>query len=199
MSRTLCPKCNKPLNACICQFVSNIDNKVKVVVLQHTSEVKQSKATVPLLANTLSNCQVFIGEDFNTHTELNTLITKYGQQCFLVYPSDNAIEITNKITAVQKYADICLILLDGTWKKTYLMYMLSKNLHVLPTLVLPEGIHSLYEIRSTKKDNALSTLEACYHCLITLESNEVKYRPLIDNFIKFNQFQLSFMPKEHFK
>ena len=199
MSRTLCNKCTRPVSTCICRFISHVDNEVKVVILQHKSELKQAKATVPLLANALSNCEIFVGEDFTEHTELNKIISLYGKQCFLVYPAENAIDIPPDMSKNINLSDVCLILLDGTWKKSYLMFMLSKNLHLLDAIKLPDGLESQYQIRSTTKENALSTLEACYHCLINIEDDVMKYQTLINDFIKFNEFQLSFIPKEHYK
>lgn len=215
MARILCKKCEKPVKACICSFITAIDNNITVVILQHPNEVNQMKATVPLIAHSLNNCQVIIGDNFSENEQVNQLIKDYQQRCVLLYPQDDAQSVCDY--AKQYYAtssvenscenddkrtdikanELCLIVLDGTWKKTYRMYMESSNLHSLTKLSLPENITGQYHIRKTKKANALSTLEACYYCLRVLESEPDKYLPLIDNFTRFNQFQLSFRPPEH--
>ena len=200
MSRQVCQRCQRPKAGCICQFVSLINNQVHVVILQHPSEVKEPKATVPLLSQSLTNCQVIIGEDFSHNDELNTVISHYGARCLLLYPADHAIDMTHLSQAGDFQLDkICLILLDGTWKKAYRMFMVSRNLQQLTTIALPNNTQGQYRIRKTAKNNALSTLEACYHSLKFLENNEEKYQSLIDNFIKFNDFQLSFIPSEHYQ
>jgi len=202
MSRTLCSQCHRPEKACICAFSVKTDNHIHVVVLQHPSEVKQSKGTVALLQQSLENCQVIIGESFDDNDSLNTLLSHYGVQIALLYPSEDAQVID--FTAQQASGSFereslmdpntikCIVILDGTWKKSYRMFMLNPSLHDIKHLILPEGIESLYNIRKTKKNNALSSLEACCHALARLENDQKKYQPLLSNFVKFNQFQQSF-------
>lgn len=210
MARTLCTDCEKPLKACLCSFITAINNQINVVILQHPNEVNQSKGTVPLIANALTQCTVVVGDDFLHNDTVNQLISHYGKRCLLLYPSENAVTLHDYVTNihdvkavdyVENVDDLCLLVLDGTWKKTYRMYMQSSNLHSLTQLTLPDTIEGQYHIRKTKKAHALSTLEACYYCLTILEgndeNNEAKYLPLIENFKKFNDFQLSFRPPEH--
>ena len=211
MSRTLCKQCHRPEKACICAFVVNIDNEIQVVVLQHPTEEKQSKGTVSLLKQSLSNCDVHVGELFESNETLQTLFKHYGDKIALLYPSEQALKIDflssdeNESTMLSKTSDDinveCIIILDGTWKKAYRMFMLNSCLHQMKHLVLPEGIASLYDIRKTKKENALSSLEACCHALARLENNKNKYQALLTSFVKFNQFQQSFnkAPKSQLK
>ena len=190
MARDYCGECQRPLPACICDYISSIDNDIHVIVLQHPLEVKQAKGTVTMLAKSLNKCSVFIGEDFTDNTELLKLLSDYQKSTFLLYPSEQAKVIDKRV--VENGEVKCLVLLDGTWKKAYRMFMLSTFLHDLPHLVLPLGIEGEYQIRKTNKNNALSSLEACTHALMSLEESGEKYQTLLNNFVKFNQFQLSF-------
>ena len=192
--RAYCQHCERPEKACICKFSCNITNDVKVLVLQHPSEVKQTKGTVSLLSMSLTDIDVVVGEDFTDNAMVNAFILQHSP-CYLLYPKDNAQVI---VPVSERTADFkspkSIIIIDGTWKKAYRMFQLSQNLQALPSLVLPSGIESHYEIRKTKKQQALSSLEACINALALLEENQAKYQPLLDNFVKFNQFQLSFTP-----
>lgn len=217
MSRILCEQCQRPAVACICNFICNIDNQTQVVVLQHPSEVKQTKGTVALLSRSLSYCQVLVGEDFSQHDELNHLLENY--QALLLYPSAqskvlsvakapcNNAHLEHKAKQQQKKL---LIILDGTWKKAYRMFMLSSNIQTLAQVCLPDKLanNGQYLIRKVAKKNALSSLEACCYALALLE-NELaekalnsaeptvdcgRYQPLLNKFAQFNQFQLSFRP-----
>ena len=194
MARICCTNCNRPEKSCICRFTSPVENIPLVVVLQHVSEVKQSKGTVALLSQSLSRCIVLTGEDFSENIELNRILEQYRNQVLLVYPSEQA----ESIPSLKKNGDSasygCVILLDGTWKKAYKMYMLAKNLHNITHIRLPENIEGQYKIRKTMKKNALSTLEACCYALGLLEQSPEKYQALLNEFIKFNEFQLSFKP-----
>ncbi|NQZ81895.1 MAG: DTW domain-containing protein [Colwellia sp.] len=190
MARDYCGECQRPLLACICTLITEIDNDIHVIVLQHPLEVKQTKGTVTILAKSLNKCSVFIGEDFTHNTELHQLLSDYQQTTFLLYPSEQAKVIDKQVAGNVQVK--CLVLLDGTWKKAYRMFMLNTYLHDLPHLTLPLGIVGDYQIRKTNKNSALSSLEACTHALMLLEGSSEKYEKLLNNFVKFNQFQLSF-------
>lgn len=225
MARTLCKQCQRPTVACICNFICKVDNPTTVLVLQHPSEVKQTKGTVALLSRSLTNCQVMVGEDFSQHNELNYMLDNY--QATLLYPSDKSKVLPYTHNDKQKaiissdnknQQPQLLIILDGTWKKAYRMFMLSANLQSLEQICLPDFLanNGQYLIRKVAKKNALSSLEACCFALALLEgevsksekkSNEsfedgsynIKqnvncglYQNLLNKFAQFNQFQLSF-------
>lgn len=200
MARSICQHCQRPINACICHFIHEIDNKVSVLVLQHPKEVNHTKGSLPLLANSLKNCQVLVGESFDNDEVFYSILKQHAGRCAVLYPSDDAIELTLEHLDVDTSTNnneqriSCLIVLDATWKKAFKMYQLSSSLKKLPHLKLPQGIKSLYAIRKTQKLDALSTLEASCHALGMLENNTQKYIPLMNEFIKFNEFQLSFRP-----
>lgn len=194
MSRITCNKCHRPQKTCICQFTIPIDNQCLVIVLLHPNEAKQAKGTLPLLTGSLKNMVVFQGENFSDHNEFNKILMSFGEQVALLYPSEQALEVPLfGGEAVHKTDIKCLILLDATWKKAFKMYKLSTNLHHIRHLALPEQCLGQYHIRKTNKKNALSTLEACCYALEMLELPSANnYQLLIDKFVKFNNFQLSF-------
>jgi DTW domain-containing protein YfiP len=210
MSRECCSVCLRAQVSCICHLFADINNDVHVVVLQHPSEVKQTKGTVTLLSHSLSSCEILVGEDFNNNEALAQILSKYKNNVALLYPSEQASVLklpqadrvlssnTNIGSEWENHLDEtntppnCIILIDGTWKKSYKMYMINQMLHHIPHLTLPDDIQGDYRIRKTKKEQAFSSLEACVYALISLESNESKYKPLLKSFGQFNDFQLSF-------
>ncbi|NQY37637.1 MAG: DTW domain-containing protein [Alteromonadaceae bacterium] len=196
MSRLMCDRCLRPEVACICDFIVQVKNEIPIVVLQHPTEVKQSKGTLTLLAQSLTDCRIIVGEDFSNNSELNKILSHYGERAYLLYPHQLSQSIDKLELSKTTRSEHCLILLDATWKKAYRMFMLSINLQKMNKLELPQGIVGNYKIRKTSKDNALSTLEACCHALILLEGLKEaegnKYHQLLDGFVKFNEFQLSF-------
>jgi DTW domain-containing protein YfiP len=165
------------------------------VILQHPSEEKQSKGTVKLLSQSLASCQVLIGEDFSNHPVFLKVLSQYKHHIALLYPSDESEEVKNNDDFSSDNEISCIVLLDGTWKKAYRIYMMNKVLQEIPHRILPDNIDSQYHIRKTQKQGALSTLEACCHGLSILESDTEKYAGLLQSFIKFNQMQLVFVPK----
>jgi DTW domain-containing protein YfiP len=214
MARNLCEQCKRPTISCICAFIIETNNKTPVLVLQHPSEVKQSKGTVALLQRSLNDCQVLIGEDFTHHTDLNKLLSTH--QPILLYPGESAkvlmsCDRQNNNSTEEKKQPL-LIIIDGTWKKAYRMFMLSKNLHSLKQVCLPTQLanNGQYLIRKVAKKNALSSLEATCYALALLEgeldetllsnfsyekTNKIecgRYKGILNKFSQFNQFQLSF-------
>lgn len=194
MKRSICPTCNKPEVACICSFVTTTSNQVNVVILQHPKEVNHTKGTALLLAKSLKNSHVIVGESFDNNSELHKVLAQHHGKTFLLYPSEDALTLNNNVTLECHTQISCIVLLDATWRKAFKMFQLSSCLQALPQIKLAEGIPVLYEIRKTAKEGALSTLEACCHALSVIESDTEKYQPLLNSFVQFNQFQLSFRP-----
>lgn len=217
MARNLCLQCQRPTNACICAFVCEINNKTPVLVLQHPSEVKQAKGTVALLQRSLIACQVLVGEDFSENTELNKILEQH--QALLLYPSEQAQVLSLTANTIENHSverlenkPRLLIILDGTWRKAYRMFMLSTNLQALNQVCLPDTLanNGQYLIRKVAKKNALSSLEATCYALALLDGeiidselldytyeNDKKidcgaYQTLLNKFAQFNHFQLSF-------
>lgn len=199
MARIICDKCLRPELGCICSYFSTTENNISIVILQHPSEVKQTKGSVPLLQHSLTQCVTLVGEEHDGDGQFQHLLNKYHGKIALLYPSENAQQLTEMIKKPSSTAHStsiqCLILLDGTWKKAYRLYQLNPILSTLPHIKLPEGIPSLYQARTTKKENALSTLEACCHALSYLEADDIKYQSLLNSFALFNQQLLSFTKK----
>jgi len=138
------------------------------------------------------NIQIFVGENFSQHKELNLIIEKNSKYIALVYPDQN-------INTNKKKADIrILILLDGTWKKTFKIYSLSTNLHTLPKISFLENVSSNYRIRSSSKSNTLSTLEAANLALKLIEPS-LKTSELNNLFDKMINFQIEKMGPEIFQ
>jgi len=193
MSRASCTVCLRPQKTCICYLFTAIDNAIDVIVLQHPTEVKQTKGTVTLLSNSLRSCRVFVGEDFTQNDELTALLKTYGKNVYLLYPSEQAIVLSDGHQNTElTHSPKAIIVIDGTWKKSYKMYKVNTFLASIPHLTLPDSTQGEYAIRKTQKANALSSLEACTYALMMLESNQDKYQPLLTNFRTFNDVQLAF-------
>jgi DTW domain-containing protein YfiP len=188
MKRVVCGKCKRPEKACICQFMCEIKNDVLVVVLQHKSESKQAKGTVPLILGSLSHCELFVGEQFAEDIRLLNILEQHQGSTALLYPGEKS----KAICQLQGQKITCIIVLDGTWKKAYRLFAINEFLHSLPQVTLSKSYQGLYDIRKTDKENALSTLEATCYALTELEKVEDKYERLISRFIDFNRFLMSF-------
>lgn len=188
MARTYCKGCDKPINMCICALFLAIDNNIKLVVLQHPKEVGHSKGSLPLLTHSLNDVECYVGEDFNTQSDLIQRISLANS--YLLYPESPAeAKTAASYNAQMPAANIeCIVVIDASWKKSYRMYQINPWLHQLPKFVLSDIEQGQYAIRTTSKLNGLSTLEAsCYALAQSDLKNAPHYLQLITNFAQFNQ------------
>lgn len=153
--------------------------------------------TAKILQLSLHNCDVWIGEDFSLHDDLNALLANDKYESLVLYPNENS----QTLDGVEKRSrdlkangkSLCLILLDGTWKKAYKMWQLSSNLHPLPCVALPNTLQGNYRIRKAPTEQHLSTVEAGFHALSTLEP-QTDFSSLLAAFTNMVDFQIAQMP-----
>lgn len=185
-------------------MVQTVKANTQLIILQHPTEVKRAKGTAKILSLSLPNSFCFIGEDFNEHKPFNELLQQSDYQNLLLYPSSGADVLADVIsdsvdnTSVINEKKKRLIIIDGTWKKAYKMYQLSKNLHSLTACALPQSIEGSYTIRKAPDSNSLSTVEAGYHALSLIEP-EINFQPLMTAFDSMIKFYLKQIPEETVK
>jgi DTW domain-containing protein YfiP len=193
--RPICLTCLRPLSACLCRWITPIFPEIEVVVLQHPLEVSNAKGSARLLHLSLAGSRMVTGEAF-VEDELQGLL--HGaqgarqRQPVLLFPE--TLEEKSLGLAAPPALDhslladsqgIRLIVLDGTWRKSRKMLYLNPLLQSLPRLALSDMAPSRYRIRKAHKPDQLSTLEACCHGLMQLESAPHKYAALLDAFNGF--------------
>lgn len=187
---------------CICSLTKPIETDIELIILQHSSEVHQPKGTARILSLSLKNSQILVGEDFSDHTQLNEMLNEAGVNTIVLYPSEQSVPLeqmvakqVNEQTRPTSNSRWRVLLLDGTWKKAYKMWQLSKNLHALPCVALPEDLKGNYRVRKAPSENSLSTVEAGYHVLSLLDPS-TNYQPLLAAFEQMVDRQMAHIPKE---
>jgi DTW domain-containing protein YfiP len=199
--RLLCQRCHRSEKTCICHWITDISPLVEVVILQHPFEQKQAKGSASLLQLSLRNCQIHVGELFDS-TVLFKLLHAGGKMPVLLYPafneSDRHIICAPPPLSEQMLVTLenCrLIVLDGTWRKSRKMLYLNRSLQNFPRFSLREMPSSRYSIRKAHSVDQLSTLEASCYALMQLEKNTEKYAPLLDAFDGFVRQQSALREK----
>ena len=89
-------------------------------------------------------------------------------------------------------ARVCLVVLDGTWRKSRKMLQRNPLLQALPRLSLQPLAPSRYSVRKAHQPHQRSTLEAACAALAQLESDSDKFSPLLAAFDGFVAQQLGF-------
>ncbi len=190
-----CLRCEKAKKTCICAFIKPISCSVPLIILQHPSEAKKAIGTARIAHLTLPLCDIYVGENFTEHKALNERIQDDPYHYLLLYPHEKAISISGLLkTRAQDKNKFGLIVIDGTWKKAFKIWSLSTNLHALPKVTLDEVITSDYKIRQSSKKAGVSTVEAIYHALSSLNEHKKDYGSLLTAFHQMIQSQIKHIP-----
>ena len=196
--RPRCPDCSRPLRTCLCDLVVPTPNRVDVLVLQHPLEVAQAKGSARLLQRSLARCQLSTGELFPADT-LHDRLAADGRHSLLLYPDTPDIPTLSRAEAAVDNLlstgpeTLRLVVLDGTWRKSLKMLHLNPPLQALPRLGLRDVPSRRYaELRISRDEAQLSTLEAVCLALGMLEAAPARYAPLLSAFERLVDRPLAF-------
>ena len=201
--RPVCANCVRPQDTCICQWVTPVAHLVEVLILQHGLEVNNAKGTARLLHMSLPNSNLATGEVFDGRILLGAPSDlksahkpRYNILLYPESPHDAALGLPTPPALVAEVlhdpAQLRLIVLDATWRKSRKMLYLNSLLHFMPRLALNDLPASNYSIRKAHKPDQLSTLEATCAALAQLEGNTEKFQPLLKAFNGFVAQQFNY-------
>lgn len=172
-------------------------HEVEVLILQHPLESDHPKGSARLLHLSLLSSRMLTGEVF----ELADLQPTDGtRQCVLLYPALPTDRTTGWPVPpapmpglLQDPSRLCLVVLDGTWRKSRRMLHLNPALQQLARLSLQDLPASNYRIRRAHRPDQLSTLESVCAALAQLEGDKEKFQPLLNAFDGFVAQQMAFV------
>ena len=159
-------------------------------------EVANAKGSARLLHMSLARSRLEVGEEFAADAMQAMLAD--GRRAVLLYP-ETAGEQELGMPAPPPFdpawlaepAQLRLVVLDGTWRKSRKMLYLNPLLQQLPRLPLRDTPWSHYLIRKAHLPDQLSTLEATAYALAQLEGDSLKFAPLIEAFDGFVSQQMA--------
>ncbi|MBB4863769.1 DTW domain-containing protein YfiP [Pseudomonas nitritireducens] len=189
MTRARCPRCERLLNHCLCALIPRLDNRTRVLLLQHPSEVGHALNTARLAALRLANAQLRVGEDFSD-------LDLSAWDAWLLFPGEAAVALAD-LAARPVDKPRLLVVPDGTWRKARKLLHLNPNLAALPRVVLPDGLTSRYRLRKAPAEGALSTIEAVVHALDALDAPQ-SHAELLRPFDALIEGQIAAMGEETF-
>ncbi|OYY62459.1 MAG: DTW domain-containing protein [Burkholderiales bacterium 28-67-8] len=184
LRRAVCVHCQRPQATCLCALARPTTHRTEVLVLQHPQEHREAKNSVALLRLSLSHCEVVVGERFAPEA-LTALLQRPGRDTRLLYPDVPAAPAPSapETTAC---APLRLVVIDATWRKSLRMLLEHPALAALPRLSLHAPTPSCYgAIRSARRADQISTLEATVQALVMLEGTSFDGAPLLDAFGRF--------------
>lgn len=186
--RLLCPRCQRPLPACLCAWVRPTANRLPVLVLQHPQEAGQAKGSVRLLGLSLQACTVQVGDAFDP-AALAAWLGPPGASLLLYPDAPAAPAPAGPLPLPQR-----LVLLDGTWRQTRQLLRLNPLLQSLTRWALPAPPPSRYAIRRAQRPGQRSTLEAACLALAALHGDAERFAPLLAAFDGWVASELSRRP-----
>lgn len=193
--RARCATCLRAQSACICRWITQVEARAALLVLQHPLEVANAKNSARLLHLSVAGSVLALGERFDG-AELDALLHADGRVPVLLYPDtpgDAGLPAPPPFVPVEAQCTR-LVLLDATWRKSRKMLYLNPALQVLPRMALREVAPSNYRIRKAHAPHQLSSLEAAALALGQLEGDGGKFAPLFDAFEGFVQQQAAYIP-----
>jgi DTW domain-containing protein len=197
MGRVTCYKCYWPQQHCWCGSVTPMPTRTKFVILMHPYEFKRIKANTGRLTHLcLSDSELFIGESFDQHEEVQALIADPSNYPALLYPGKEARDLSKGELHAADFAGrrLVIFLLDATWRLARPMLRKSLTLQALPRVMFSNAAPSRYIIKRQPEPGCLSTLEAVHEMLLALDRTGLdRYtlpNQLLDLFQRMQEFQI---------
>lgn len=180
--RPRCERCLRPRSTCLCAWLRPTANEVEVLLLQHPAEIRHAKGSARLLQLSLRHCEAQVGEVFDA-VALQAWLQSPGhdgrpRQPWLLFPEAPGISSEPPPAA----EDLRLVVLDGSWRQARQLLTRHPALQQLPRWSLTSPPPSRYIIRKAQRPEQRSTLEATCLALAALESDAMRYEPLLAAF-----------------
>ena len=202
--RAICTRCLRAQSACICQWITPLVARMKLLIVQHPLEVANAKNSARLLHLSVQPSVMVVGETFDP-SMLTRLLKEGGRTPVLLYPDtpgDRSLGIASPpaldAALLAEPGKLLLVIVDATWRKSRKMLYLNPLLQTLPRFTLRAMPPSHYRIRKAHAPDQLSTLEAAAYALMQLDPDPVphsnRWQGLLDAFDGFVWQQLRFVP-----
>ncbi len=194
--RVLCAGCARPTSVCVCAFVTSIQTKTRVLILQHPRERHVPINTVRLARLCLPDATIRQGVELDGDPVVADVLAGQGgwPTPYVLYPGADAMDL-----AVERPpGPITLIVLDGTWWQANKLLRRNPGIAALPQLRLAPAAPSRYRIRKEPHEHCVATIEALALALRALDGGagdadaEARYAALLAPFDAMVEHQLSF-------
>lgn len=162
-SRPVCYRCFRPRAQCYCDEVEPIDNRTRVLILQHPREQFHPLGTARIVGSCLQNVCVTVVRA----TLPPPLVTGgFRPGSALLYPGPASRDLRSLAPAERPKT---LVVLDGTWHHARTMYRDHAALRQLPQVSFVPRRPTEYRVRREPHEAYVSTVEAVAATLEALE------------------------------
>src|SRR5712671_2314974 len=180
-----CLNCQKPLQLCICDSITPIENRILLLILQHPQEQDRALGTARLTALHFKNAVVRIGLSWPSLSRaLGRPVADPSRWAVLYLGSAKAADLDTKsdVVAINRKGDIednqrailkdieGIVLLDGTWSQAKALWWRNAWMLKCQRVILGPSRPSRYgQLRREPRRDGLSTIEAAAMLLSSLE------------------------------
>ncbi|CAN5156993.1 tRNA-uridine aminocarboxypropyltransferase [soil metagenome] len=185
--RPICATCRRPEVVCYCRFVTKIEARTRVVILQHPRERDVPINTARIASLCLPSSELHVGTTFADES----LFRRGDRPVGLLYPSDHDSDAID-IEKFPPKEPITLVVVDGTWSQARKLVRTNPVLSALPRYAFRPDAPSNYRIRKEPQEDYVSTIEALVHVLGVLEGDRARFLPMLEPFRAMVDSQLAY-------
>lgn len=157
----------------MCKHISSLETNTKFVILMHPKEYRKTKNGTGHLTNkSLTNSELYIGIDFSNDERINAIINSKLNDCYLLYPGEDSINLN--IEPIISKKNIVVFIIDSTWPCSKKILRVSKNLRELKKISFINNQTSQFKIKTQPEDYCLSTIESTKYLLELLNKHTIE-------------------------
>jgi DTW domain-containing protein len=179
-----CPRCLKPLPLCICDSVTQIENRLSLLILQHPQEQDRALGTARLLALHFPGAVVKIGLSWPSLSKALGRPVENPARWAILYlgsASAEALHSEKQVIALTRKGEVAnqraileriegVIVLDGTWSQAKALWWRNAWMLKCQRVILNPAHPSRYgRLRREPRRDTLSTIEAAGLLIAALE------------------------------
>lgn len=187
----------------MCKHIDPIQTQTQFIILMHPKEYRKTKnGTGHFTHLSLSNSKIFIGIDFSEHTVINKIIQNPKNNCYVLYPHENAIKL-NESSIQENNKTNVIFIIDSTWPCSKKMLRQSKNLTHLPKISFVHTKSSDFKIKTQPNSYCLSTIESTLCILELLHMHHIEnissheFEGFLNPFNKMVEYQVGCAKSSH--
>ena len=193
-----CAHCGKPLPLCICDSITPIESRTKLLILVHPQEQDRALGTARLLARHFEDAVVRIGLSWPSLSKaLGRPVPDPSRWAVLYLGSARAadLDVEGEIVALNRKGEVAdnqrailgklegVVLLDGTWSQAKALWWRNAWMLKCQRVILGPKRPSRYgQLRREPRRDGLSTIEAAALLLAALEKRPDIATALTDSF-----------------
>jgi DTW domain-containing protein YfiP len=163
-----CVACRMHASLCICDLVTEIDTRTRLVVVMHRAEERKSTNTGALAARCIARSEIVV----RGHEDRPSRFEVAGAtQPVLLFPHEDAVPLAR---FARSERPITLVVPDGTWRQASKVRARVPGLRDIPCALLPVESPSTYRLRVESDPTRLSTIEAIARAMGLLEGMHVR-------------------------